>query len=133
LPLIEIYEEKNNLFLILEFMEGKDLQHLLKSQQTLTESQIYGIFHQIFQGVRFLHHFGVMHRDLKPENILLATHSVNSDLKIADFSLSENFIEKKKFSKPCGTPGYMAPEILSGNEYDEKVDVYSLGLILYIL
>jgi len=133
LRLYEIYEEKDRVFLILELMEGKDLQHLLKIQHKLTESQIYAIFHQILKGLRFLHHHGVMHRDLKLDNILLDNDSVNFSLKIADFSLAECFSQTQKFSKQCGTPGYMAPEILYEEDYDEKVDVYSLGMILYIL
>ena len=133
IQLYEIYEENNRIFLILEYMKGKDLQNLLKTHSVLSEQQIYWIFHQIVKGLRFLHHHGIMHRDLKPDNILLEIDSVNSQLKIADFSLAEKFAPQQKFMKFCGTPGFMAPEILAGEGYDEKIDVYSLGMILYAL
>ena len=133
IQLYEIYEEKDRLYMILEFMKGKDLQNLLKTHNSFTEQQIYWVFHQIVKGIRFLHHQGIMHRDLKPDNILLETESVNSQMKIADFSLAERFTPGQKFMKFCGTPGFMAPEILAGEGYDERVDVYSLGMILYAL
>ena len=74
-----------------------------------------------------------MHRDIKPENILFSKEKDPQTLKIADFSLAENFNKSKTFNLVCGTPGFMAPEIFTMEGYDEKVDVYSLGLILYTL
>lgn len=73
-----------------------------------------------------------MHRDIKPENILLKDKSDNFDLKIADFGLA-SYTEADLLIRRCGTPGYVAPEILEDQKYDEKVDVFSAGIILYIL
>ena len=74
-----------------------------------------------------------MHRDVKPDNILVHKVNNNVHLKICDFGLSEFFTANQKFDQECGTPGFMAPEIFNSPAYNENVDVYSLGLILYIL
>jgi len=133
LKLFEIYEEKNKLILILELMEGKSLEKFIKTNPNLSENQIYDIFYQILKSVSFLHSNGIMHRDIKPDNILFSKEKELYFLKMADFSLADNFFSLKTFKAICGTPGFMAPEIFSGNGYDEKVDIYSLGLVLYTL
>lgn len=73
-----------------------------------------------------------MHRDLKPENILLKDMSDNFDLKLADFGLAATTLQEPQI-KRCGTPGYVAPEILDDLKYDQKVDVFSAGVILHTL
>ena len=115
-------------------MTEGDLYHKIKIEETLSETQICSLFCQILKGLIFLHSNGVVHRDIKPDNILLTKNKQNSQIivKIADFSLAEYFHEKK-LNAICGTPGYMAPEIFTEDEYDEKVDVYSLGIILYMM
>ena len=129
--LFEIYEDTHKIYMILELMKGKDLYSAIKNK-TFKEKEIYEIFSQILSGLTFLHEHKIMHRDLKPDNILFSSDSL-SNLKIADFTLSEYFENNKKFTLKCGTPGFMAPEIISGKGYDEKVDIYSLGSILYLL
>ena len=74
-----------------------------------------------------------MHRDLKPENILFDSKSANSNLKVIDFGASTKFDHNEKMTKRIGTPFYVAPEILLKKPYDEKCDVWSLGVIMYIL
>lgn len=90
------------------------------------------IFIQILKGLLYLNSKSIMHRDIKPENILFSENDINSTVKIADFSLAENF-KDKKISEFCGTPGYIAPEIFLQQSYNEKCDVYSLGVLLYML
>ena len=131
--LFEIYEEEDRLILILELMEGKSLAKYLKNHQKLTEHQIFNIFYQILKGIFFLHSCEIMHRDIKPENILFSDEGDSNTLKIADFSLAEKTNQKQKFKLVCGTPGFMAPEIFTSEGYDEKIDIYSLGLVLYAL
>ncbi|KAI2659409.1 Calcium/calmodulin-dependent protein kinase type IV [Labeo rohita] len=82
---------------------------------------------------RYLHENGVVHRDLKPENLLYADLSIDAPLKIADFGLSKIIDEQVTMKTVCGTPGYCAPEILRGNAYGPEVDMWSVGVILYIL
>ena len=131
--LCEIYEDKDHIVIIMERMEGENLLKYIKNSPKLSETQIYEIFSQILKGLLFLHFNGIIHRDIKPENILFLNHTVNSPVKIADFSLADIFTGKKRFLIQCGTPGYMAPEILSGKTYDEGIDIYSLGITLYMM
>ncbi|KAF0041574.1 hypothetical protein F2P81_005106 [Scophthalmus maximus] len=81
----------------------------------------------------YLHENGVVHRDLKPENLLYADLSLDAPLKIADFGLSKIIDDQVTMKTVCGTPGYCAPEILRGNAYGPEVDMWSVGVILYIL
>lgn len=113
-------------------MSQGDLYQRIKGEP-LSESQICQFFCQVLKGLVFLHSNGVVHRDIKPDNILM-TKNKKGELvvKIADFSLAE-YYHSKRLNTVCGTPGYMAPEMFCEEEYDEKVDVYSLGVILYML
>ncbi|TSM94666.1 Calcium/calmodulin-dependent protein kinase type IV [Bagarius yarrelli] len=91
------------------------------------------VIKQILEAVAYLHENGVVHRDLKPENLLYADLSIDAPLKIADFGLSKIIDEQVTMKTVCGTPGYCAPEILRGNAYGPEVDMWSVGVILYIL
>ena len=133
IKLFEVYEDKEEIIMVLELMEGQDLFKTIKSLIRPSEHYIYSIFSQLLKGLLFLNFHGIMHRDLKPDNLLFSNDSKNSRVKIADFSLAEEFFPNKKFNALCGTPGFMAPEILNGDQYDEKVDVFSLGIILYMM
>lgn len=73
-----------------------------------------------------------MHRDIKPENLILKDE-MSFDLKLADFGLSELINKKENLFTRCGTPGYVAPEVLEDKKYDTKCDIFSAGVILYIL
>ena len=131
--LFEIYEEAKKIMLILELMEGQSLEKHIKKNHQFKENQIREIFYQILKGIFFLHSCEIMHRDIKPENILFSDEGDSNTLKIADFSLAEKTNQKQKFKLVCGTPGFMAPEIFTSEGYDEKIDIYSLGLVLYAL
>ena len=120
--------------MVMELLRGRDLYNYVKLNPKLPESQIFEIFIQILKGVYFLHaEGGVFHRDIKPDNILFEEAMNISSLKITDFSLAEFINPPKKFTIQCGTPGFMAPEILNGEHYNEKVDIFSMGCILYLL
>jgi len=86
----------------------------------------------LVDAIRYCHTMGVAHRDLKPENLLYQTSDAKSIIKISDFGLAR-VINNELMSTACGTPGYVAPEILIGKGYDMAVDYWSLGVILYIL
>ena len=130
IKIYEIYETNHELILIFELMEGGDLYGLIK-KHNCEEKQAWHFFQQMIKGLNFLHLKGVIHRDIKLENILL-TKEEKPVVKIADFSLAE-FYKHKSLRTKCGTPGFMAPEIFNNDVYDERVDIFSAGIILYIL
>ncbi len=88
---------------------------------------------QIFGAIQHCHIKRICHRDLKPENILFDSKLPNANLKVIDFGASTRFDPNSKLTKRIGTPFYVAPEILNKQPYDEKCDVWSLGVILYIM
>ena len=87
---------------------------------------------EVLSAVTYCHKYGIVHRDLKPENILYQTKQPDSPLKIIDFGTSKNFEKRDKLTDICGTPYYIAPEVLDG-KYNEKCDVWSVGVIMYIM
>jgi len=88
---------------------------------------------KILDAVKYLHENGIAHRDLKPENLLCSGEDEDEIVKIADFGLSKMFSAGEKLMTGCGTPGYVAPEVLLSETYDNKVDLWSIGVITYIL
>ncbi|XP_062506521.1 serine/threonine-protein kinase Chk1-like isoform X2 [Corticium candelabrum] len=118
-------------YLFLEYASGGELFDRIEPDVGMKQSQARTFFQQLIAGVEFLHNKGITHRDLKPENILL---DQNDNLKITDFGLSTVFChrgQERKLSKCCGTPPYVSPEVLSGEEYyAQPADVWSCGVIL---
>ena len=115
--------------MIFEYMPGQDLYKRIKKDKKISETQAFLYFSQLIKGLLFLNYNGICHRDIKPDNILFQN---DTTLKITDFSLAE-YYSKNKMEGVCGTPGYMAPEIFYQEKYIEKIDVYSLGVVLYTL
>ncbi|XP_057321750.1 ovarian-specific serine/threonine-protein kinase Lok-like [Microplitis mediator] len=135
IKMAEIIDTPSNLFIVLELMEGGELFDRIRASSGLSEQQSKFIICQITHAVNYLHNHGITHRDLKPENILLANNDDYPLVKVSDFGLSK-FVDAQTFMKTfCGTPMYVAPEILktSGRgAYTNQVDVWSLGVILYV-
>ena len=97
------------------------------------ESEAQAVVLKVCHALQYCHSIGVVHRDLKPENLLYATEADDSEIKIADFGLGKLLKEEDMLATACGTPGYVAPEILRSERYTDKVDMWSLGVITYIL
>jgi serine/threonine-protein kinase HSL1, negative regulator of Swe1 kinase len=117
----------------LEYVDNGELfDYIRGSHGGLEEKEAVKIFRQILSAVGYCHSFNICHRDLKPENILL---TAEMDVKIADFgmaALHQN--PDHKLKTPCGSPHYAAPELIRGSSYSGyQVDVWSLGVILYVL
>ncbi|MQM14594.1 hypothetical protein Taro_047528, partial [Colocasia esculenta] len=126
------YEDDGAVHLVMELCEGGELFDRIVARGHYTERAAAGITKTIIEVVQMCHKQGVMHRDLKPENFLFANKKENSPLKAIDFGLSVFFKPGEQFSEIVGSPYYMAPEVLKRN-YGPEVDVWSAGVILYIL
>ncbi|OAY64235.1 Calcium-dependent protein kinase 14 [Ananas comosus] len=120
-----VYEEDDFVHLVMELCAGGELFHRLEKHGCFSEHEAAVLFQHLIEVVMYCHDKGIMHRDLKPENILLATKSSSSPIKLADFGLAT-------YIKSVGSPFYIAPEVLAGG-YNEAADVWSAGVILYIL
>ncbi|ROT36841.1 Pkinase-domain-containing protein [Sodiomyces alkalinus F11] len=133
LCLKDTFNERNAVYLVLELASEGELFNFIVQKQKLTENETRKLFIQLFQGVKYLHERNIVHRDIKPENILM----VDKDLrvKLADFGLAKIIGEESFTTTLCGTPSYVAPEILADSKhrkYTKAVDVWSLGVVLYI-
>ena len=132
IQLYEIMETKKNLYIVMEYCEGKELFEYIVERKHLTEREACRYFQQMINGVEYLHLSNVTHRDLKPENLLLDN---KKRILISDFGLSilsKNYNEL--LSTPCGTPSYAPPEMLKGKKYNGIFsDIWSCGIILYTM
>ncbi|KAG0650854.1 putative serine threonine-kinase fhkC [Hyphodiscus hymeniophilus] len=142
LCLKDTFDEENAVYLVLELASEGELFNWIVMKQKLTEEETRKVFIQLFQGVKYLaslagirltHERGIVHRDIKPENILLTDKDLH--VKLADFGLAKIIGEESFTTTLCGTPSYVAPEILEESRhrrYTRAVDVWSLGVVLYI-
>lgn len=128
----DTYEDDNAVHLVMELCEGGELFDRIVARGHYTERAAAAVIKTIAEVIQVCHKHGVMHRDLKPENFLFANKKETSPLKTIDFGLSMFFKPGQKFSEIVGSPYYMAPEVLRRN-YGPEVDVWSAGVILYIL
>lgn len=113
-------------------VEQGELYAFIKERH-LSEEESLLIIKQLLQAVLYIHSKGILHRDLKPSNLLLRDKNTLS-IVIADFGLAEFYrIDGKYIYTRCGTPGYVAPEILQDKIYDYKIDIYSTGVILFMM
>ncbi|PFH59485.1 hypothetical protein XA68_12272 [Ophiocordyceps unilateralis] len=133
LCLKDTFNERERVYLVLELApEGELFNHIVLKQK-LTEDEARRLFRQLFQGTKYLHDRNIVHRDIKPENILMVDKNLR--VKIADFGLAKIIGEESFTTTLCGTPSYVAPEILAESKqrkYTKAVDVWSLGVVLYI-
>nr|XP_054112999.1 serine/threonine-protein kinase ULK2 isoform X5 [Callithrix jacchus] len=135
--LYDVQELPNSVFLVMEYCNGGDLADYLQVKGTLSEDTIRVFLHQIAAAMRILHSKGIIHRDLKPQNILLSyvnrrKSSVSGILiKIADFGFARYLHSNMMAATLCGSPMYMAPEVIMSQHYDAKADLWSIGTVIY--
>ena len=103
------------------------------SKSYYNEKEARDVCEILFKSIGYIHERSIAHRDLKPENLLLLSEDDDSQVKIADFGFAKKCLSPNSLTTQCGTPGYVAPEILEGVAYDTKSDMWSLGVIIYIL
>lgn len=129
--LYEVFEGQRHIYLVCELMEGGDLNKKIKECGTFTEEKSAYLILQILSALLYIHSLGYIHRDLKMGNIMLKDNT-GLLLKIIDFGFVEK-VNTQFTVQRCGTGGYLAPEIFSQNTYDQKVDIFAAGIILFTL
>ncbi len=130
-----MFETNKKIYMILELLTGGELFDRIVAKGSYSEAEASDVIKSIASAIKYLHGIGIVHRDLKPENLIYANSSSSSALKITDFGLAKFRGSSKidKMTTACGTPGYVAPEVLKNEPYGKAVDLWSLGVILYIL
>ena len=135
--LIKDFEDEQNLYFVMEYFKGGDLSKYLNKIKNDKEKNLEKISAKIIRiialGVQYLNHFGIVHRDLKPENIVFEKEGDIKSIKIIDLGVAITLPYGKQSSDPIGTLAYIAPEMYTHNAYSYKVDVWSLGILLYYL
>ena len=130
----DVVETPEKVYFFIELMKGGELFDRIVEKGHFTEAEAVTATVKLISAIDYLHSLGIAHRDLKPENMLMTDKSENAECKITDFGLSKFFDEQSTVMQtPCGTPGYIAPEVLHMKGYDKACDVWSLGVIVYIL
>ena len=136
IKLYEVYENEKYIYLIMELCTGGELFDRItentENDIQFTEKQAADLFKQMMSAINYCHKNGIVHRDLKPENLLYLNKDENSPIKVIDFGMSKRFDSKHFMSEKVGTAYYISPEVLAG-KYDEKCDIWSAGVILYII
>lgn len=130
--LISTHEDKDYIHIVMELCEGGELFDSIVEAGNFSEKKAAMIFRRMVEVVNHCHELGVMHRDLKPENFLLTNKGPDGELKLTDFGLGVFFKPGERFRDLVGSPYYVAPEVLRKN-YSHQADMWSLGVILYIL
>uniref|UniRef100_F1N2U4 Calcium/calmodulin-dependent protein kinase type 1G n=1 Tax=Bos taurus TaxID=9913 RepID=F1N2U4_BOVIN len=128
----DIYESTTHYYLVMQLVSGGELFDRILERGVYTEKDASLVIQQVLSAVKYLHENGIVHRDLKPENLLYLTPEENSKIMITDFGLSK-MEQNGVMSTACGTPGYVAPEVLAQKPYSKAVDCWSIGVITYIL
>lgn len=131
--LYDVFDEEDTFYLVMERMTGGELFDRIVEKAYYNEKEARDVCAILLDAVRYCHANNVAHRDLKPENLLLVSQKDDAKVKIADFGFAKRCTGPKCLKTQCGTPGYVSPEILEGVLYDTKADMWSVGVILYIL
>lgn len=132
--LLDIFENTDYIYIVMENLPGGDLfSYLEKRKFIVSEKRAKEMAHQLATAIYYLHSYGIAHRDLKPENILMTSDKDDADLKIVDFGLSKIIGPNETSLDPFGTLSYVAPEVLLQKPYGKEVDLWSLGVITYLL
>ncbi|GAB9465425.1 Camk/camk1 protein kinase [Globisporangium polare] len=130
----DFFAEEKYYYLVTEFMAGGELFDRIVEKSYYSEREARDLVKLLLEAIKYCHDSDIVHRDLKPENLLLTSKDDDASIKLADFG----FAKKIEFNgeglvTACGTPGYVAPEILEGQAYGKGVDIWSIGVITYIL
>ena len=129
--MFETYETQKHICIVMEYICAGDLLNYIRKRSKLNEQIAKYIFKQIILGIQYIHNHNIVHRDIKLDNILI---DLDNKIKICDFGVSKRVINNDKMFDHCGTPTYIAPEILRNKGYEGYgVDVWSSGVVLYAM
>jgi protein serine kinase H len=134
IQLIEIFESRDKVYMVMELATGGELFDRIIAKGSFTERDATRVLQMVLDGLKYLHSLGIAHRDLKPENLLYYHPGHDSKILITDFGLSSTKRASDCYMKTtCGTPEYIAPEILARKPYTAQVDLWAVGVITFIL
>mgnify|MGYP006114861495 FL=1 len=132
--LIDVFEDERHWCLVMELMQGGELFDQILEKEFFSEDEARQACKAIIEAIDYCHKQGIVHRDIKPENLLLQSKDLGiTSLKIADFGLARLLQENSMASTTCGTPGYVAPEVLMQQPYGKECDYWSIGVVTFIL
>ncbi|ORX77741.1 Pkinase-domain-containing protein [Anaeromyces robustus] len=129
----EFYESERDIYLVTDLARGGELFDHIIDKGSFTEKDAAHLVKQILEAVNYMHKKNIVHRDLKPENLLFKDKSEESPLMVTDFGLSKFTEASSLLNTSCGTPGYVAPEIIARKGHGVAVDLWSIGVITYVL
>lgn len=131
--LYEVYETPSEMILVLEMANGGELQRVLDEEECLDEQLVKRMLGQILEALIYLHDQNIAHLDIKPQNLLLTESLPKGSIKLCDFGISRRISKDCEIREICGTPDYVAPEILSYDPISLATDMWSLGVLTYVL
>lgn len=132
-PLIDFFDEKDCYFIVMELMSGGDLFDRIGEKKAYSEADARDLIVKMLKAVAYCHIRKIAHCDMKPKNLLLMSDDNDSFIKLADFGFAARVHEPKSLTKQCGTPFFVAPEILLRKGYDQASDMWSVGCIIFLL
>ncbi|CAG5130258.1 unnamed protein product [Candidula unifasciata] len=134
IQLLEVFEAVDKVYMVMELATGGELFDRIIAKGSFTERDAVKVLIMVLDGVKYLHGLGITHRDLKPENLLYYHPGHDSKIMITDFGLSAIVSSQDShMTTTCGTPEYIAPEILARQPYTSQVDLWAIGVITYVL
>ncbi|ETV67185.1 CAMK/CAMK1 protein kinase, variant 1 [Aphanomyces astaci] len=130
----DFFSEPDYYYLVTEYMDGGELFDRVVEKSYYSEREARDLVKLLLEAIKYCHECNVVHRDLKPENLLLTSKMDDASIKLADFGFAKRVdMHDEGLKTACGTPGYVAPEILESRPYGKSVDIWSIGVITYIL
>jgi serine/threonine protein kinase len=133
--LYQVYMLNDKIYMIMEYLKGGELLQAICQREFYSEGDARKLLKQIASALQYIHIREVIHRDVKPENLILSDVSFTSPVKLVDFGFAttEKALKDQPTTYLCGTRGYIAPEVLKDKRYTSKSDIWSLGVVFYIM